>query len=145
MEFSKPNIEIRDTRDKVQAEEKFKLLETFDIYNKHPQLIHIRTTEFSAVCPGTGLPDLATIDIEYIPNQKCIELKALKYYFFSYREDGIFQEPVTDLIFDHLWRSMEPRYLKLTVRYNTRGGFDTTTYAEKGDRSILNPSLSQQL
>ena len=104
LEENKPLIRIEDTRNEIRAEEKIQLLDTFAFFAIHPQLIHIHTKEFSAVCPGTGLPDIGTLDIEYIPNQKCVELKALKYYLFSYREDGIFQEPVTDLIFDHLWR-----------------------------------------
>ena len=144
MEFTadKPNILIQDTRDLIRAEEKIKLLETFDFKSLHPQLIHIRTHEFSAVCPGTGLPDIALLDVEYIPNEKAIELKSLKYYLFSYRQDPIFQEPVTDLIFDHLWRVMEPHYLRIQMAYNTRGGFDTVTTVEKGDRKRLNPAES---
>jgi 7-cyano-7-deazaguanine reductase len=69
-----------------------------------------------------------------VPADKCIELKSLKYYLFSYREDGIFQEPVTDLIFDHLWRTLAPEYLRVEMIYNTRGGFDTTVVVEKGTR-----------
>jgi 7-cyano-7-deazaguanine reductase len=133
-----PGIIMRDTRHEIGAEAKISILETFDIAAIHPQLIQIQTTEFSAVCPGTGLPDIAKIEIEYIPQVKCIELKSLKYYFFSYRNDPIFQEPVTDLIFDHLWRVLSPQYLKITVIYNTRGGFDTTTLIENGDRTVLN-------
>lgn len=143
MEFQKPAITIADTRGEIRAEEKFELLETFDLHNQHPQLIHIRTTEFSAVCPGTGLPDIGTLDIYYVPEVRCIELKSLKFYLFSYREDGIFQEPVTDLIFDHLWRSLQPRYLEVKMKYNTRGGFDTTSLVKKGDNPVGGPSVSQ--
>ncbi len=135
-----PGIRIEDTRDAINAEQKLELLSAFELRNKHPQFIEIVTEEFSAVCPGTGLPDIGRLVIEYIPDRLCVELKALKYYLFSYREDGIFQEPVTDLIFDHLHRTLEPRYLKVTMTYNTRGGFDTTVYAERGDRSVLNPT-----
>jgi 7-cyano-7-deazaguanine reductase len=146
MEFTNPSAQpqilIEDTRDRINAEAKIKLLETFDFQPVHPQLIHIRTHEFSAVCPGTGLPDIGLLDIEYIPHQKAVELKALKYYLFSYRNDPIFQEPVTDLIFDHLWRVLTPLYLRVEMKYNTRGGFDTTTIAEKGDRRQLNPADS---
>lgn len=135
MEFAasdKPAMKIADTRLDIHAEEKLALLETFDVQNLHPQLIHIQTTEFSAVCPGTGLPDLARLIIEYVPNGKCIELKSLKYYLFSYRNDGIFQEPVTDVLFDHLWRTLYPHYLMVELKYNTRGGFDTTTRVARG-------------
>ncbi|MCS7074861.1 MAG: preQ(1) synthase [Bacteroidia bacterium] len=145
LDNNKPSIKIADTRNEIQAEEKLKLLETFAFQSIYPQLIHIHTKEFSAVCPGTGLPDIGTLDIEYIPNQKCVELKALKYYLFSYRDNGIFQEPVTDLIFDHLWRTLEPKYLKISMLYNTRGGFDTRTIVEKGNRSILNPDQLTQI
>lgn len=132
MEFSRPNILIKDTRDEINAEEKRLILETFAFKSVHPQTIEIRTKEFSAVCPGTGLPDIADVTIIYIPNEKCVELKSLKYYFFSYRDSAIFQEPVTDLIFDHLWTALEPRYLKVTTAYNTRGGFDVLSTVEKG-------------
>ena len=135
----RPDIRIEDTREDINAEQKFELLSTFAIQNKHPQLIEIVTDEFSAVCPGTGLPDIGRLVIEYIPQQACVELKALKYYLFSFREDGIFQEPVTDVIFDHLLRLLQPVYLKITMTYNTRGGFDTTVFCEHGDRHALNP------
>lgn len=126
-------IKIADTRADIQAEEKLSLLETFDLQNERPQLVHIQTGEFSAVCPGTGLPDIGLLDIYYVPNVKCVELKSLKYYLFSYRDDAIFQEPATDLIFGHLLKTLEPRYLKIILKYNTRGGFDTTCFAEYGD------------
>lgn len=132
MDLNKPQILIKDTRKDINADEKKQWLETFEFIGDYPQLIQIRTREFSAVCPGTGLPDLADLLIEYIPYQKCVELKALKYYLFSYRDSAIFQEPVTDLIFAHLWEVLEPQYLKITMVYNTRGGFDTTTIIEQG-------------
>lgn len=142
---AKPGIRIADTRADVQPEEKYKLLSTFQIDNAHPQLIHIRTEEFSAVCPGTGLPDIGTLDIEYIPQEKCVELKALKYYLFAYRDEGIFQEPVTDLIYGHLLRLLEPRYLRVQMAYNTRGGFDTTVTCEHGSRAALNPTQQNHI
>jgi 7-cyano-7-deazaguanine reductase len=145
MEFARPLIQIADTRSQLDTEGKFALLETFAFEPIHPQYIHIHTKEFSAVCPGTGLPDIGHLDIEYIPGAVCVELKALKYYLFSYRNDGIFQEPVTDLIFDHLWRAMAPRYLSVKMQYNIRGGFDTVTRCERGDRSVLNPATSHAL
>jgi len=145
MEFAKPAMRVADTRHDIDAEAKRALLETFALENVHPQLIHIHTKEFSAVCPGTGLPDIGSLDIEYIPNGKCIELKSLKYYLFSYRQDGIFQEPVTDLIFDHLWGALEPHYLKIRMQYNIRGGFDTVTYCERGDRRLANPTALSTL
>lgn len=131
--MAQKEIKIADTRAEINAAEKINLLETFDLQNERPQLVHIQTGEFSAVCPGTGLPDIGLLDIYYVPNVKCVELKSLKYYLFSYRDDAIFQEPVTDLIFGHLLNVLEPRYLKIILKYNTRGGFDTTCFAEFGE------------
>lgn len=139
---NKPEIIIADTRKYLNLEEKYQLLQTFEIHNEFVQLIKIQTKEFSAVCPGTGLPDIAEITIEYIPNKKCVELKALKYYFFSFRNDAIFQEPVTDIIFGHLLKCLEPKYLRLEVVYNIRGGFLTTTYAEYGNKNAHYPILN---
>jgi len=136
MEFSKPAIRVEDTRTDLNLDEKKKLLEVFPLDNKFPQLIEIHTEEFSAVCPGTGLPDIAVIDIEYIPEKLCIELKSLKFYFFSFRNDPIFQEPVTDIIFGHLLEVLQPKYLKISVQYNIRGGFLTTTHAQFGEKNF---------
>ena len=129
-------IKIKDTRNEINAEEKIKILRTFELLQKHPQIIRIETKEFSAVCPGTGLPDIGHLIIEYIPKKLCIELKALKMYLFSYRNDQIFQEPVTELIFDHLWQVLNPYYLKVWMKYNTRGGMDVVTQIEKGNKNI---------
>ncbi|MCS6904172.1 MAG: preQ(1) synthase [Bacteroidia bacterium] len=139
MKDEKKEIRIADTRGEIQAEEKYQLLQTFELLSEQPQWIHIHTKEFSAVCPGTGLPDIGTLDIDYIPRRKCVELKSLKYYLFSYRDAAIFQEPVTEIIFQHLWRLLEPYYLRVNMVYNTRGGFDTTVWLEKGDPGIINP------
>lgn len=119
MEFSRKdvpaNIIIADTSYELDTPERYKLLETFDFTTRYPQLIHIHTTEFSAVCPGTGLPDIGTLDIEYVPHAKAIELKALKYYLFSFRNEGVFQEPVTDLMFAHLWKCLQPALYDVIV------------------------------
>ncbi|GIV44451.1 MAG: hypothetical protein KatS3mg035_1574 [Bacteroidia bacterium] len=139
---NKPEILISDTRRNYNLDEKFKILDTFEIENQYAQLIRIQTKEFSAVCPGTGLPDIADITIEYIPNKKCVELKSLKYYFFSFRNDAIFQEPVTDIIFGHLLKCLEPKYLRIEVVYNIRGGFLTTTFAEFGNKNAHYPNLN---
>lgn len=99
------------------------LLETF-AYDGVPQEIHYHTDEFSAVCPFSGLPDIASVDIYYIPRTCCLELKSLKYYFVSFRQVGIFQEHVTNRLFSDLWNVLKPRWLKIITRYNTRGGID---------------------
>ena len=131
--MEKKEIKIADTRADINAAEKIKLLETFNLENERRQLVHIQTGEFSAVCPGTGLPDIGLLDIYYVPDVRCVELKSLKYYLFSYRDDAIFQEPATDIIFSHLLETLKPFHLKLVMKYNTRGGFDTTCFAEYGD------------
>ena len=101
-------------------------LETFD-FDSPNQLITTETDEFSAVCPFSGLPDLAYVKIEYHPNGgKCVELKSLKYYFVSFRNVGIYQEAVTKRIFGDLKEILDTSKLRVTTIYNTRGGFDTT-------------------
>ena len=101
-------------------------LETFD-FDSPNQLITTETDEFSAVCPFSGLPDLAYVKIEYHPNGgKCVELKSLKYYFISFRNVGIYQEAVTKKIFGDLKEILDTSKLRVTTIYNTRGGFDTT-------------------
>ena len=101
-------------------------LETFD-FDSPNQLITTETDEFSAVCPFSGLPDLAYMKIEYHPNGgKCVELKSLKYYFISFRNVGIYQEAATKRIFEDLKEILDTSKLRVTTIYNTRGGFDTT-------------------
>ena len=101
-------------------------LEPFEFDSKD-QYIITKTKEFSAVCPFSGLPDLAEIIIEYYPDGgKCVELKSLKYYFISFRNVGIYQEAVTQKIYSDLKKLLNTNRLKVTSIYNTRGGFDTT-------------------
>ena len=101
-------------------------LETFE-FDSPNQYIMTETNEFSAVCPFSGLPDLAYIKIEYYPEgRKCVELKSLKYYFISFRNVGIYQEAVTKRIYKDLKKALETERLAVTTVYNTRGGFDTT-------------------
>jgi 7-cyano-7-deazaguanine reductase len=101
------------------------VLETFG-YDGPTQEISTETREFSAVCPYSGLPDFATLTIRYVPSDRCIELKSLKYYVTSYRSVGIFQEHATARIAEDLFRVLQPRKLAVTTVYNIRGGFDTT-------------------
>jgi len=101
-------------------------LKTF-VFNSPKQLIETRTKEFSAVCPFSGLPDIAELTIKYYPtSDKCIELKSLKYYLTSFRNVGIYQEAVTKRIFDDLKAVLGIEELQVETVYNTRGGFDTT-------------------
>jgi 7-cyano-7-deazaguanine reductase len=101
------------------------VLEIFD-YEGPEQEIVTETSEFSAVCPYSGLPDFARLTITYRPGRKCVELKSLKYYVTSYRSVGIFQEHATARIAEDLFRVLEPRSLSVRTVYNVRGGFETT-------------------
>ena len=111
-----------DNEDSINAN----FLETFS-FNSSDQYIKTETNEFSAVCPFSGLPDIAYVKIEYYPEGgKCIELKSLKYYFVSFRNVGIYQEGATKRIYNDLKSVLKTSKLKVTTIYNTRGGFDTT-------------------
>ena len=101
-------------------------LETFPFESVN-QYIKTETNEFSAVCPFSGLPDLAKVRIEYFPTGgKCVELKSLKYYFTSFRNVGIYQEGATKRIYDDLSSILETKKIQITTIYNIRGGFKTT-------------------
>ena len=91
--------------------------------------------EFAAVCPFSGLPDTGIVWVEYIPRQKLLELKALKYYFLTFRNVGIFQEAVTARIFDDLFALLNPEELLIKTRYNTRGGIDTTCTIDSNEQT----------
>lgn len=106
-------------------------LEFFD--NPHPDrdyTITIRCPEFTSVCPKTGQPDFGTITIEYIPDQLCIELKSLKMYMQSYRNEGIFYERLTNDILDDLSNTSKPRWMKVTSHFTPRGGITTDICTE---------------
>jgi 7-cyano-7-deazaguanine reductase len=100
-------------------------LETID-YGGNPQEITYETEEFSAVCPFSGLPDTGKIEIVYIPEDKIVELKSLKYYLISFRNVGIYQEAATDRIFNDLFNCLKPRHLMVKTKYNVRGGIVST-------------------
>ena len=102
------------------------LLEVFE-FDSPKQYIKTETDEFSAVCPFSGLPDIAYVNIEYFPTGgKCVELKSLKYYFVSFRNVGIYQEAATKRIYSDLSSVLKTRQLMVTTLYNIRGGFQTT-------------------
>jgi len=101
------------------------VLETF-AYEGPDQEITTETSEFSAVCPYSGLPDYALLTILYVPGTRCVELKSLKYYITSYRNVGIFQEHATARIAEDLYRVLAPKRLTVRTVYNIRGGFETT-------------------
>jgi 7-cyano-7-deazaguanine reductase len=106
-------------------------LETFE--NQFPDRdyrIEIVAPEFTSVCPKTGQPDYGTITINYIPNKLCIELKSLKMYLQSYRNEGIFYEHVTNTILDDLAAVTQPRFMKIAAAFSARGGITETVTAE---------------
>ncbi len=108
------------------------VLETFP-YDGPEQVVESTTNEFSAVCPYSGLPDLAVLTLRYVPSDACVELKSLKYYLMSYRNVGIFQEHATARVAEDLQRLLRARTLTITTRYNVRGGFETTCSVTLGD------------
>jgi 7-cyano-7-deazaguanine reductase len=108
-----------------------KTLETFP--NPAPERdyrIHMEIPEFTCLCPMTGQPDFATLKLEYVADGLCVELKSLKLYIWSYRDEGAFHEAVTNRILDDLVRATRPRYMRLEAKWNVRGGIYTTVTAE---------------
>jgi len=93
--------------------------------------IRMQIPEFTCLCPRTGQPDFATLDLEYVPDRMCVELKSLKLYIWSFRERGAYHEAVTNEIADHLQAALQTRFLRLTARFNVRGGIYTTVVAER--------------
>ena len=111
------------------------MLETFA--NPAPDsdyTIRMQIPEFTCLCPRTGQPDFATLDLEYVPDRLCVELKSLKLYIWSFRERGAFHEAVTNEIAAHLDATLRPRFLRLAARFNVRGGIATTVVAERRQR-----------
>ena len=92
--------------------------------------IRIDTPEFTCLCPKTGQPDFATLNIEYVPDKLCVELKSYKLYVWSFRDEGAFHEAVTNTILDDLVKATAPRFMRLTAEFNVRGGVYTTVVAE---------------
>ena len=108
-----------------------KTLETFD--NPHPErdyTIRIEVPEFTCLCPKTGQPDFATFQIEYIADKSCVELKSLKMYMWSFRDEGAFHEAVTNQILGDLVSACDPRFMRLTGEFNVRGGIYTSVIVE---------------
>ena len=108
-----------------------KALETFD--NPRPERdfhIHMEIPEFTCLCPKTGQPDFAVLTLDYIADKKCVELKSLKLYIWSVRNEGHFHEDVTNRILDDLVATLEPRFMRLTAKFYVRGGIFTNVVAE---------------
>lgn len=92
--------------------------------------IRMKIPEFSCLCPKTGQPDFATLHLEYVPDETCVELKSLKLYVWSFRDEGHFHEDVTNRILDDLVRATKPRFMRLTGEFGVRGGIWTHVVAE---------------
>lgn len=93
--------------------------------------------EFTSVCPKTGQPDFATIELEYVADQLCIELKSLKLYYYSFRNEGIYYEAVVNRLLDELAAACNPRYMKVTGHFNVRGGISSVIIASLGQAPSL--------
>ena len=108
-----------------------KTLETFPNPNPNRDFhIHMEIPEFTCLCPKTGQPDFAVIYLDYIPDLHCVELKSLKLYIVSYRNDGCFHEAVTNCILDDLVNATQPKFMRVTAKFFVRGGIFTNVVAE---------------
>ena len=92
--------------------------------------IHLEIPEFTCLCPKTGQPDFARLILDYIPDKKCIELKSLKLYIWSFRDQGVFHEAVTNQILDDLIALLKPRFIRITAKFFVRGGIFTNVIVE---------------
>ena len=105
--------------------------------NQYPEnryTVHIDIPEFTCICPKTGMPDFATVTIEYIPRLYCVELKSLKEYMMSFRDIGVFHEHFTNKVMDDFVKACRPRWMKITTKFNPRGGITTTVIREYKQR-----------
>ena len=106
--------------------------------------IHMEIPEFTCLCPMTGQPDFAFLTLDYVPDRLCVELKSLKLYVWSYRNEGTFHEAVTNKILGDLVRAVRPRYMKLEARFNVRGGIHTSVIAEHRRKGWKEPMKDQR-
>ena len=112
------------------------VLETFPYeYPGRDVLINIETDEFTAVCPYSGLPDYATIRVNYVPGKLILELRSFKYYLYSFRNVGIYQEHAVNRILDDLAKCCKPKWMQVIADYNIRGGVHTVASAERGRKT----------
>ncbi len=108
-----------------------KKLETFPNHHAgRDYVVTLTTEEFTCICPKTGQPDFATIKIEYIPDKKIVESKSLKFYLWSFRDEGVFHEHVANIILDDLVAALKPRWCKVSAQFAVRGGIGITIDAE---------------
>jgi len=105
-------------------------LETFPNHHRRDYTVTLTSDEFTCICPMTGQPDFAKIKIEYIPDKKILESKSLKLYLWSFRNEGVFHEHVTNIILDDLVAALKPRWCKVSAQFAVRGGIGITVDAE---------------
>ena len=105
-------------------------LETFPNHSKRNYTVTLSTEEFTCVCPMTGQPDFARIKIQYIPDKKIVESKSLKLYLWSFRDEGVFHEHVTNIILDDLVAALAPRWCRVSAEFAVRGGIAINVDAE---------------
>lgn len=130
MAKSKKNADLLGLTLLGQASKPSRKLETFPNHTSRNYTITLQTEEFTCVCPMTGQPDFAKIQIEYIPDKKIVESKSLKLYLWSFRNEGIFHEHLTNLILDDLVAALKPRFCKVCSQFAVRGGIGITVNAE---------------
>jgi 7-cyano-7-deazaguanine reductase len=99
------------------------------------QRVTLEATEFTSICPRTGQPDFGTVTVEYVPGERCLESKSLKYYLWSYRDEGAFCETLAGRIADDVMFAIEPRFVRVHVSQNVRGGIAIVAVAERGERT----------
>ena len=135
----------------MPSKRRAKTLETFP--NPKPErdfVIHMQIPEFTCLCPKTGQPDFATLYLDYIADRQCVELKSLKLYIWSFRDEGRFHEAVANEILDDLVAATSPRFMRLTARFFVRGGIFTTVVAEhrkkdwKGNILVEPPRFAEE-
>ena len=119
-----------------------KILEVFDNPNiERDFVIRIDIPEFTCLCPKTGQPDFATLHLEYIADKQCVELKTLKNYIWSFRNEGAFHEAVTNRILDDLVAVLDPRFMRLKAIFNVRGGIYTTVESEHRQKNWMSRDI----
>ncbi|MEA3347321.1 MAG: preQ(1) synthase [Candidatus Auribacterota bacterium] len=106
-------------------------LETFENIAKRDYMVRFESSEFTSICPVTGQPDFARIEIEYVPGRRCIESKSLKLYLFSFRNTGMFAEDIANRILNDIDKAAKPKRAKVIARFAARGGIGITVEAKK--------------
>ena len=128
------DIDFGYTKDHARkgANTKLPAIQCWENQYKRDYLVKISLTEFTSVCPKTGLPDFGVITIEYIPAKLCLELKSLKYYLLEYRDMGIFMENIANKILDDVVKACKPKAARITGEFTPRGGLKSVIVAEYG-------------